>query len=1489
MNMSAPTAAAPSDAATLRKSIGTVARRRRDCRLISLVLLPIVIAYVWHGFVVLLVGTMEWHYVFDPTAKLSVNVRSCNVDLWPCYDSTCATGRIKFRSSLFTGTQTVQYAFGHSGEIDQADFQSTATCDGPSQSCQDRCRVTITVPSTSDYIYITQSSDDTAPRIVVRVHPGVQVSTLKVKGRAAKMVVEGASFSSLLDVTSGLASIEVTNSEVAKAKLYAASNNVYFVAPSNPSQVVDTVVSYRSVGNYACFAGSLNTTMAFAEPWASCSLSTDASGWSYSAVQARAKYAPSSVEKALKFAKVTHDDVTRTMDELGVCCGSGCPFKSKCRNEAYTFVPYGAAYTGFETFLETLTAENATTLVPYCHRQVTFSGDGQGQSGGGGSPRSIKLTSDVGAVYYADAGTPQPNATIWELTEGGTSSDLQMLRTDAITLTTEVRDKYASGIDATDDDAFVVFNVIAAPGVPLARFVYTTQPVYLTVPPSLLSTLTFGMLGPTFKEYHVHFVSRGCDDYDLPTDPSAFPTDPSATYADHTERMLQAGSQLYKALLPWPRTSLWGELAYIDESSYFLTPKVWSVVKDGNTGAGVQLVPHRPLTLAQIAAWLSAIIAIVCGCMLLCVVEVVGSSILRIRYRKKELVRRVVDLKAGGNKVDGPAGQALTEAALAEGLAHEDDEAQITMTGSKVRRGSLQDLSVIVDKRSTTGGRRERRIFSPLQRPVALIDAFLIAPLRAQLTDSFTLFIAQTCVLSVDRERGMLGRLGACCSDSRRVVPASNIAIPCLSMRAFMHEYERFCMYSDLSPSLDVVELRRRLVREYGVAPHRIYTERILGMRWKSEEFLSPDARVRTHMDDAFVQATRAEVGESTTPLLTLLEIFLTCGKFVQITKMEDDAVSFEDITKSIRRRAEAVTSKASGPKHGLLGTITSAFSGFGELSKGLVKMTSDAASTVISVISMEENDDVQSAAPAAATEPAGITTTSEQLGFESVFCDFAEELGYASVAAAMRGVDSRLAWGRHPADETLAALGLQRIPVVYEELRGLHLRDASQDSGGGSSSDGASAMPWAFYGRQCLFVFLHMFVLSAPILFVGEALLRVQIMHSRTMDPSHDNLLPAEVMASPVLFYQHLARWPDELSPELVGFWWALFGIFVVVWFNLALVYVSNEVPLLRRPLPVWLQTARRETFRWIFGAFLFLLATVLVMSVVWILLACFLHPNAFLPWASAIVTFFAVLAWQIKRLRTSAAKLRADIKTEYTNTIRMAADRLARAERKLKDIEEKANRRQARKGDGSVGTAASEGARLRASTTVTGSVEAAAPAPETDGDEFDPSTLFDVLDKDGSDAISKEEFFAMFTRLDLNISESKQQLMFSYADSMELDERITRAEFAASWEWLQESMAHAIADSVGLSGQKLWIAVVTLAVLLLAVFAFLLVATVGFNTSGGFVAVVQSSVISASGVAVSQLMQKPKGEELEKVAPEELKGLIKQGVFGGKEKQVD
>ena len=144
-----------------------------------------------------------------------------------------------------------------------------------------------------------------------------------------------------------------------------------------------------------------------------------------------------------------------------------------------------------------------------------------------------------------------------------------------------------------------------------------------------------------------------------------------------------------------------------------------------------------------------------------------------------------------------------------------------------------------------------------------------------------------------------------------------------------------------------------------------------------------------------------------------------------------------------------------------------------------------------------------------------------------------------------------------------------------------------------------------------------------------------------------------------------------------------------------------------------------------------------------------------------------------------------------------------------------------------------------------------------------------------------------AQFPRLELNISHSKQQLMFAYANAMVLDDRITREEFMAAWDWLEAQMSDAIAASLGLSDLQLWLSIATLAILLLATFAFLLMAVVAFHTNGGFAAVVQSAAISASGVASKSAMRAPKAEELDKVAPGELKGLIKAGVSGSKEKE--
>ena len=89
--------------------------------------------------------------------------------------------------------------------------------------------------------------------------------------------------------------------------------------------------------------------------------------------------------------------------------------------------------------------------------------------------------------------------------------------------------------------------------------------------------------------------------------------------------------------------------------------------------------------------------------------------------------------------------------------------------------------------------------------------------------------------------------------------------------------------------------------------------------------------------------------------------------------------------------------------------------------------------------------------------------------------------------------------------------------------------------------------------------------------------------------------------------------------------------GVLVLIAWNLILVYISSNVPCFGRPLPIWIQTMRREFFRWVFGSFLLFVLILLLLSAVWCLFAALLHPSEFLPWTAAIVTFFAEACFAI------------------------------------------------------------------------------------------------------------------------------------------------------------------------------------------------------------------------------------------------------------------
>ena len=201
--------------------------------------------------------------------------------------------------------------------------------------------------------------------------------------------------------------------------------------------------------------------------------------------------------------------------------------------------------------------------------------------------------------------------------------------------------------------------------------------------------------------------------------------------------------------------------------------------------------------------------------------------------------------------------------------------------------------------------------------------------------------------------------------------------------------------------------------------------------------------------------------------------------------------------------------------------------------------------------------------------------------------------------------------------------------------------------------------------------------------------------------------------------------------------------GVLVLIAWNLILVYISSNVPCFGRPLPIWIQTMRREFFRWVFGSFLLFVLILLLLSAVWCLFAALLHPSEFLPWTAAIVTFFAVIAWQANQLKTSAAKLRADIKAEYTSKIRATVARLERAERELKDIEDKQRKREARMAEGAA--AGGDGAPAAGGSALTHRAKTVEAVDDANEEGFDPGSLFDLLDTDGNDSLSKEEFMQM------------------------------------------------------------------------------------------------------------------------------------------------
>lgn len=1105
--------------------------------------------------------------------------------------------------------------------------------------------------------------------------------------------------------------------------------------------------------------------------------------------------------------------------------------------------------------------------------------------------RSFKLSSGSGAVYFSLGGVPARNASLWSLTEGGTSDELRLLRGDAQALMEEVRDVHGGG-PGSGKEVLVVIDVAPAPGVPSARFVYTNQPVYLTLELALLNTMTLGLYNIDRLHYRAHFVSRGCSDASLPLSSVYFGQ--SAVYEDEAERLRQVAAQLYAVLVPKGRPSMYGQLVYVNSSHTFISPNLLTVTRDPTT-LKVELKVTRRQPAAVLAWNLSVAIGILGTALFVYLAERVATVKVLLSQQQDELLRRVrrraitrggtrrQNLEGGGVGVGGGDGEA-DEEAVHDAVEEEAVEEELTSDGDGMdwkRMGS-----------------------SAFSQPIAFIDTTLIVPLRREMTDSIDAFIEQRCVWSPpegdstglnhfkvlmhgvsslqDRilPRWLRGHAAKQFSErdakagkKHRVFPSSSgeeggggggggEAPYQMPMGTFLRRYQRFCSIRRLQTESDMQALRHRLITKYHVRPDAQRTQRVFGVRWVSGDDEMEATTIRSGDLEPPVAADPPLVSHSE-PLPS--NVSSNVSSNVLSGGLYSPHFDFS-------RRAEEAVDEA----------------------KLSVKELAEMQLTELLVFFIESCKFVRRApSPAHNISFVDGPKGSNSIGLETVFLDFCHTVGRNDIEPMLIKVSGAPKWGSHLLDGGFDALRLQRKPVVIEILHGVKSLDLA-------AGDFASLGFW-FYGLNFTIVLVH--IISLCLLPVGMILLlvKMQLEFSCTTDPnafrfdarsfdSPQDVIHAAFVSSPT---------SGPLLLELKISISVFLAIIFVCLFNLLLAYTSAHTPLINKPLPAWLITLRQVGFFVTLSVSLFLLGAYFFVAAVWCLLAAVLNPSVFLPWASGLLTILVSVSIQYHYLVRSAKALRHTIHEEYAQQLLVSVRKIAEANRELVKLEARVKRAKlkpsvptasgAGRGSGGGGEGSLVELVRQERKNGAGSAEALRAAgsmagKSTDGAaelEFDPAAFFDILDVNGNGYLSEHEFFAMFERLHVNVSVQRRSEMFAYADSDEVDGRIRRDEFLEAWKWLQESMVSEISGSLGISPFQIGIALLLLFLLVSLTVAFFLFAIVAFNTNGNFTAVVQSAVISMSG-ASSRLLKRPKVQELQSVSPEELKRFVKLGIQG-------
>eukprot|EP00937_MAST-01D_sp_MAST-1D-sp2_P005623 g5623.t1 len=767
-------------------------------------------------------------YSWDVASDLLVNVRGCDVRIEPDAAGAAATLSIeRFAGRDYWDTLAGNaLAWDSSGTyVNVATVRNSGGCaaDG-AQSCAPLCLVTVRVPAlgaaaladaallaaTGGFdarrVWVVQEDDDEAARISVVAGAGVSVQELRVDGPAADVALTGVRAHTLV-VRGVRGPVAATDCVFDSCDLRALHSSVLLrhTVTGIAAPVPQYTVRYRASENGACVAGAQGVLSVAAQPawdpapveWTRVSIDTadtsDAAEWWRR--RALAHYDGNGD------SWVTLAEFSDGLARLPKCCADACPVRSSCLALEAALFPTATGddgRTGVLTdavFLQRLADANDTTLVPLAAAALVAAAATTATAATTAATAEARLVTDSGSVRVelgADdsEGLDFGTAGAW-LAASGTRRGLTLGAADAARLMA-VRDVF--GATAATADLFLLLDVPAAAGVPAARFVYATRPIFLHVEPAYLTFLSAGLLRPEVRRERVSFANRYCD-ANATADVGA--GGDAAAVERRAERLAEMYAALRSALLPRFQPELRGVLVRLREdhqpaplsASIEAWRRQFPTVEGGSEAWVAEDFAWGSAGTAEAGVYLSLVL----GALLSLLVMALSVRKLSRELRRKVRADGIKARLMGIDSVDGSeVGQDIAQAPPAQEAA--EAGAAVAAKAARSRRPRRSAKTVLTN---------------PFLMPLDLIEIVLLAPLRRRLVDSVQRFVDEMCEVAVEGgDTDGAGGAGSSARDS----PA-----PSMPYEVFAERYSHFCYRHDLLELTEYKQVQRRLLLKHGV------------------------------------------------------------------------------------------------------------------------------------------------------------------------------------------------------------------------------------------------------------------------------------------------------------------------------------------------------------------------------------------------------------------------------------------------------------------------------------------------------------------------------------------------------------------------------------------------------------------------------------------------------------------------------------------------